>query len=38
MVVKADWVVLYDDSSLKEKVNKEVVNKVLKAVIHLGDQ
>ena len=33
MVVKADWVVLYGDSSLKE-----VVNKVLKVVIHLGDQ
>ena len=38
MVVKADWVVLFDESSLKEVVNKEVVNKVLKVVIHLGDQ
>ena len=38
MVVKADWVVLYDDSSLKEVVIKEVVNKVLRVVIHLGDQ
>ena len=33
MVVKADWVVLFDESSLKE-----VVNKVIKVMIHLGDQ
>ena len=38
MVVMADWVVLYDDSSLKEEVIKEVVNRVLRVVIHLGDQ